>query len=554
MVLPMGSSTAGPISVSSGATFKGVGTVGGDVTMAGGTIIPGSSIGTMPISGNFIVSDPASIISIEIDAAGDTSLLQITGSAMLNGNGVLQFNPDAGTYIAGTTYTFLTASGGVMGKFASDNATGLFPGITSNVVYNANSVQLVLELPPVPSSLGIPLSGLKGNNLSVATYLDSLSASQLGNSFTELSALDFDSLNRALSAIHPSRNSFATYAAETTLLSCMEILDSHASALRRLRTVNKEEMLASHREYDAEHLMASDSVMPPPCNVHPYSFWANGFGDFASQTAAHQNPNFHMQTAGTMLGFDYVNGAIPSAKLDAALAGILVAYTHSYINQGDHFGHNQVTTGYVGVYGTFYASHFYLELASWNGWQHITNARNISFSDFSAQAKSKHNGYVGDLHAGFGYDFEFEIGSFSGLFEPFAKVDWAYDFERGYDEQGAFPYNMHVGSHFSSMLQTEAGVSAYFSQNFEQGSWTLREKISYINRVPFEIGKVFPNLVGFPGSFALASFTDIQSIFSESLEISWETQSGSYGSLMYDGEFGSGWILNEIVASIGKLF
>lgn len=557
--LILNGSTAGNVSVASGATLKGTGTIGGDLQMNGGTAIPGNSIGTIPITGNLDILDTTSIIQIEINPSGQTSLLDITGSAILNGNGVLQFNPDPGTYSAGTTYTFLTAAGGVQGQFQSDNSSGLFPDLISTVVYNADSIQLVLTSPTPPpgptpnTTVSLSTRGLKGNNLRLANYLNSLSASQLGSSFTALSQLDANALNHALSTIQPARNAFAPYMAQITLLSCTEILNGHALTLRRAK-MTQDKKVAFESAAQEDSLLVSNTLLPSPNREKSSAFWVNGFGDWAHQSAEEENPSFHAQTAGAMMGYDYTP-ACPWAKLDAALIGVLLAYTKTDIHQNDDFGHNELQTGYLALYGNLYFSNTYLSFAAWNGLQFIDNERKVFFSTFDHTAKSSLKAYVGDLHFGLGYDFNWEVGNCSTLFfEPFAQVDWAYDLSPSYHEHGAAPYDMHIARQFSSMLQSEAGVMLYFTKTYEKSTWTLWDKVSYINRAPFGTGTMTANLVGFPGSFSLASLNANQSLFSESIELLWQSHKGAYGSLQYEGEFGSGWMSNQIIGTIGKQF
>jgi autotransporter-associated beta strand protein len=554
-------STAGPVTVASGATFNGVGTIGGTLTLNGGTLQPGNSPGTMVITGDFDVTDPASIIAIEVTDTGQTSLLDITGSADLNGNGVLQFTADAGTYMKGMSFTFLTASGGVNGKFASSNIDSVFAGLNPDLVYNANSVELFLlpDVIPINPTLsgGISTSGLTGNNLALANYLNSLSASQLGPSFTTLSELEGSDLDQALSTLSPSRNSFSTYVSEITLFSCSSLLNAHSSALRLVRGSSTSSPLVAKNKPPAPsncpstqslnpHCESTEVSAPPSCS-YPFSLWATGFGELARQKAANQNPRFHVQTGGAMLGFDW-------ADPHFVQLGIAAAYFHSTIDQSENFGDNTLDAGSLGLYSTLYASHFYLETSLWNGIESIQNRRNVFFSDFSEVAKSHHNAYIGDAHLGIGYDCEFQRGSFHGIFEPFANVDWAWDWEAQYKERGASPYNMQFKSHFSSMLQAEAGAYFYAAWDLADGMFILKQKASYLFRTPFHVGTISSNLVGFPGSFTVAAFTQNQNLFSPSTELLWRARNGSYGSVLYDGEFSSTWMLNELVVRIGKYF
>ena len=75
--------------VQGGTTLKGTGTVGPVTVLTGGTIAPGASIGTTNIVGNYTLSSGA-VQENELNAAGQTDLLQITGSADLQANSILR--------------------------------------------------------------------------------------------------------------------------------------------------------------------------------------------------------------------------------------------------------------------------------------------------------------------------------------------------------------------------------------------------------------------------------------------------------------------------------
>jgi len=78
-----------------------------------GTVAPGTSIGTLTVTGNY-TQDSRGALAIEISPNG-ADKLAVTGSAKLDGNLVVQ--PETGSYTSGTRYDILTAGGGVSGQF-----------------------------------------------------------------------------------------------------------------------------------------------------------------------------------------------------------------------------------------------------------------------------------------------------------------------------------------------------------------------------------------------------------------------------------------------------
>lgn len=120
------------VSVFSGGTLGGTGTIVGNVDNDG-TLAPGNSIGTLTIQGNYVHTSNA-VLEIEFDALGGIDLLDVTGTATING-GTVRFISIGGA--EGMGGTFLNADGGVTGTFATVDTVGaLFP-IT--VIYEPTS-------------------------------------------------------------------------------------------------------------------------------------------------------------------------------------------------------------------------------------------------------------------------------------------------------------------------------------------------------------------------------------------------------------------------------
>ena len=96
---------------SAGTFLEGVGTINGDL-FNDGTISPGFSIGTKTVTGNYTQTAGGTYIA-EIDPGGGSHLLNIGGTATLNGTVDLQ--PLPGVYLEGSTYIILQAAGGLGG-------------------------------------------------------------------------------------------------------------------------------------------------------------------------------------------------------------------------------------------------------------------------------------------------------------------------------------------------------------------------------------------------------------------------------------------------------
>ena len=112
-------SGAGDVTVASGATLKGTGSLPATVIQDGGKLDPGTSIGTITVDSLEIESDGT--LEIEISPIA-TSLVNVTNTATINSGATLEILPQAGVYIEGTEHIFLSANS-IVGTFAEEDIT-----------------------------------------------------------------------------------------------------------------------------------------------------------------------------------------------------------------------------------------------------------------------------------------------------------------------------------------------------------------------------------------------------------------------------------------------
>lgn len=107
------------VTVGTSGILGGGGTITGATTV-NGRIAPGNSIGSLSVAGTY-TQNAGSTYEVEINPNGTSDRIVVTGPAVINGGTVL-VQPESGTYAVSTTYTILTATGGVTGTYA--NVTG----------------------------------------------------------------------------------------------------------------------------------------------------------------------------------------------------------------------------------------------------------------------------------------------------------------------------------------------------------------------------------------------------------------------------------------------
>jgi autotransporter-associated beta strand protein/autotransporter passenger strand-loop-strand repeat protein len=176
-----GAQLGGDVIVDAPGTLRGHGSIGGNV-MNNGVVMPGGSIGTLTVGGNYTQASNASL-AIEVSPTSG-SQLHVGGTAALNGGLHVLYDP--GTYQP-NRYAIVTAGSGVSGRFSNVSSTAAsgaqLGSLQRSVEYSANEVDLVLtgdaqQLPPGGNDP--PGGGTTGAGTTIVAPLDTSIFTALG--------------------------------------------------------------------------------------------------------------------------------------------------------------------------------------------------------------------------------------------------------------------------------------------------------------------------------------------------------------------------------------
>jgi uncharacterized protein with beta-barrel porin domain len=535
--LSVNGSIVSPVTVGASGTLKGTGSVASSVAV-NGILSPGNSIGTLTVDS--VTFNSGSIFNVEIDPASSSQLIVTTGDTIVNSGAILQVAETVGSYVDGTQYTVLTANGS---SFTGGNLFAVqstLPGFSYALSTDATHLYLQLIATPSPSHLST--AGLTGNNLIVADYLNSLSDyAPLSDVLSELGSLSFDELNQALEAIDPARNTYATFALQNTAFTLSSIISARTNAVRFAQKISEEgtESLAA---------LIAGPIMSRAEKKQgvSYSLWTSAFGSFIHQKAQDQTPAFSTNSEGALIGFE-------EYETENAILGATIGYVNINLTDQQHLGHQETNDYVASLYGDIRGSNAFVNMAVWGGYHTTKSRRNVFFPGFNEIATSKNHGWQIIPHLLFGYDFD-KIGR--ATIELFAQIDWAVNFESGFQETGAGVLNMNQKGNDSSLLRSELGAASFQTFNQENGSiFVIKEKLSYVNKKTFGTGSATAAILGAPGGlFNVETLTGLQNLVAPALELFYQTASNVFVSATYEGEFGSGYTSNSVLAKIGKAF
>ncbi|MFT4955203.1 MAG: fibronectin-binding autotransporter adhesin [Brevundimonas sp.] len=137
----------GELRIMEGAILAGSGALTQLTAGDGAVIAPGNSIGTLTVTGD-VTFEAGSVFEVEVDPTSDSSdRIVVGGAATLNG-GVVRHVGYPGAYGPESTYTILTAAGGVTGTFESIETDFAF--LDASLDYEANAVLMLLERNEIP--------------------------------------------------------------------------------------------------------------------------------------------------------------------------------------------------------------------------------------------------------------------------------------------------------------------------------------------------------------------------------------------------------------------
>lgn len=530
--------------------LSGNGTLTGSVYVNSGVISPSIAqtltLGSLILNpANPLSNTLGSRVSSKINSDG-ASRVEVTGPAELAGELEVYIDPSTqpGSYV-------LLSSTGLTGTFDQIIFNGTTPNYALGYLPLGAPTFVQLDFFGYPSSYVIlPTQGLYGNNLKVASYLNRLSpdADALGltDQLTVLKNLSFDSYQKGLQAISPSRNAIPTFASQNVMFMLSEALSLDLTKRRLMRDqmqnipLKQMALLASNdlaRGYSPSHRLTKTS------STNASQIWTMGFGQFGHQKAQNQTAAFDFNSGGLFIAYDY-------GSINQGYVGALSGYAHIVIDDKKFKGNSQINAGYFSVYGTGYFSDFFVDASLWAQYMHVDQKRTIAYPSFDQTAKSSYNAEQFNLHTGFGYDFNMQ----GGTLEPFALADLVFQWDPSYKEKGAEPYNMQIASKDSWMLRLETGLNGYKTMEFDFGVFITQAKLSYVYKKPHRVGHINATIINASSGFSVEAFTSSQNLISPGIELFLRTHWNGYMSISYDGEFGSGYASSQFYGKIGYTF
>ena len=431
--------------ISGGITLSG-GELGGSgtlssVTNTSGLVAPGNSIGTLTLSGDFVQASGATL-AIEFNALGQSDKLDISGSAILNG--AVEFQPEAGSYSANQTYTFIEADNGVSGTFSSQSTTNSsrLGGLTIRLIYNSGSVQFTTES---SSYASLNFTGNKGE---VASYLDSLKSDASGDLQSVLNEIDVLSVVDTGTAFSEIDGDVFSSSLGQLSKGVRQINDNISGKFSLSGDLNLSQPISlSPGSYNFAEILSNT-----PLNTYQNSskgVWIKGIRTSSSRAAESSLPGYKYDSSGISMGID----SKISKKL---LAGMSSSYIASQYSTDNNLGTVDTDSFYLGPYLLYLDKKDRLNASLIFGLHDNDSNRNINFTNVDRIAKSSYDSF--DITFSTEYEKEYELNKEVSIL-PKVSAMYSHIKQDAFSETGADSLNLSLDETTLSVASFGMGIT-----------------------------------------------------------------------------------------------
>ncbi len=428
------------ITVNTGGSLGGSGTLG-SITINGGSLTPGNSIGTMNVSGSVDFSG-GGVYEVEVDAAGNSDLINATGMATLT-NGTVLVLPEAGNYSLSTDYTILTAAGG-LGGTTFDSISSNLAFLTPTLTYDANNVFLNLER----NSSDYASVAETANQIAVSTTLDRLflgnDSAGINDIFNNLNILSAQGAQQAYDSLSGVQHT------HSNLIALQSLNQFQGLLLNRLQSgyptlANTGQIQLAYNDTGTMTDAGTSLIGEKPANTR--GWWLRGTGSYADIDGTSNASGAYYKSAGTAAGRDiYVD--------DALTVGLAVGYnrTDASVSQGSL----DVDSYQAALYGKkLLTDNYYISGLAGVGYHDFESKRRVIVGLSNTTARADYHAWTSNIAVEIGRLIEVNENT---NITPLAGLEYAHVNRADFDEKDADEANLKVRREQQDSLRSAIGA------------------------------------------------------------------------------------------------
>ncbi|TAJ40538.1 MAG: autotransporter domain-containing protein [Reyranella sp.] len=432
----------GPVVVGPSGDLGGSGTIGGLVTINSGMVSPGNSIGTLTLSGNYVQN--GGTYQVEVNSAGQGDRINVAGTATING-GTVAVTAQSGSYARNTTYTILTATGGLTGTYA--NVTSNFAFLSPTLSYNANNVFLNLELTQSAFANGAQTA----NERAVGQVLDMAWPTATGDFATVINAIAALNTQQGPAALTAISGQNYAGMASAGVASGQLFLSNFAAQAGGSTRVSGGGARATGTSSRVEMAEACDTSCEAAI-AGTWGVWGGGIGGVGS-FGGNSNSGTTTYNLG---GFA---GGIDRQITENVLLGFTMGYSAGTQWTQGFSGRSTSSTLQAGLYGSFLQGPLYVDGLLAYAYSDNQMQRQIAIPGLQARTangRTAANQFLAQIETGWRFDIG---GAPEAYVIPFARLQGLTTTQNGFSESGADSLNLSVAAQTTNSLRSVLGVT-----------------------------------------------------------------------------------------------
>ena len=425
--------------VNAGGALGGSGTLG-SITINGGSLAPGNSIGTMNVSGSVDFSG-GGVYEVEVDAAGNSDLINATAMATLT-NGTVLVLPEAGNYSLSTDYTILSAAGG-LGGTTFDSISSNLAFLTPTLTYDASNVLLNLRR----NSFDYASVANTPNQTAVSSTLDTLALdniSSLDNLFNNLNILSDQGAQQAYDSLSGVQHTHSNLIALQSLNQFQGLLLGRLHSSSSTLADNGKIQLV-YNDTGTMTDAGMSLIGEKPANNR--GWWLRGTGSYADIDGTSNASGAYYKSAGTAAGRDiFVD--------DLLTVGLALGYnrTDASVSQGSL----DVDSYQAALYSKrLFTDNYYVSGIAGVGYHDFESKRRITVGLSNTAARADYHAWTSNIAVEIGRLIE--VSENTNL-TPLAGLEYAHVNRAGFVEKDANAANLKIRRDQQDSLRSAIGA------------------------------------------------------------------------------------------------
>ncbi len=396
-----------------GGSLGGSGSIGTVSVGSGGTIAPGNSIGTLTVTGNISFA-AGSTYQVEVNAAGQSDRIVVSGTATLSG-GTVEVLAENGNYAASTSYTILTATGGVTGQFSTVTSNLAF--LTPSLSYGGSSVTLTMTRNDTSFGPGDGGATSTSQNYVAATRNQgfvAIAAEALGVGNPVYDALLSGTAAEARAGFELLSGEAHAQAVSVRIGESALVREAILSRLRGPLLTMPGGQVAASFSADLPSRKGGTAIAAPRFAPR-YVLWGEAIGGAGNTSGDGNAAALSRRSGGAILGADLKLYDTGASSLRIGVAG---GYTQSRFDLDARLSTGKLESGHAALYAGARFGQLRFDAGLAYSWGESDIRRQVAIRGFGDLLRSQRPGSVTQGFAELGYAFAFQ----GFALEPFAQL------------------------------------------------------------------------------------------------------------------------------------